>query len=319
MALRERINISPARYRTVTRVALAAMIGIVFTGAAVRLTGSGLGCPDWPKCFGGVIAPAETPAIIEYSNRLLTGVVAAAAILAAVLGFFRRPYRRELEILAVLLPVGVLLQVILGAITVMTELHYGFVMAHYIVSMVLVDAAFALAWCATYEPGDRPRAKDRLGVWSVRALLPLGAITVAAGTAATAAGPHAGAGKTGELVPRLELVGDDTLLWVVQRHGALAVVFGLATIASILILRREGGEHRAIKPLLVVVGLLAAQGLIGIGQWQLELPAAIVWVHIVFAVFTWLAVLWSVGAAGLLEGELARYGKRRADSAALKA
>lgn len=303
MALRDRYEVSPSAYRIITRIALAAMIGIVFTGAAVRLTGSGLGCPDWPKCFGGVIAPAKTPAIIEYSNRLITGVVGIAAILAALLGIFRRPYRRELEILAVVLPIGVLVQIILGAVTVLTELHYGFVMAHYVVSMVLVDAAFALAWCATYEPGDRPRAKDRLGVWSVRALLPIGALTVFAGTAATAAGPHAGASGTGELVPRLRLVGDDTLSWMVQRHGALAVIFGTATLATIAVLMRTGGERRAVKPLLAVVALLAAQGVIGIAQWQLELPAAMVWVHVVFAVFTWLAVLWSVGAAGLLEGE----------------
>lgn len=319
MSLRERIEISPSTYRTVTRVALAAMVLIVFTGAAVRLTGSGLGCPDWPKCDESLVAPAETHAIIEYSNRLLTGFVGLAAIAAALLGLFRKPYRRELELLAILLPLGVLSQGVLGGLTVLTDLNFWLVMAHYVLSMVLIDAAFALAWCATYEPGQRPRAKDRLGVWSVRALIPLGILTVTAGTAATAAGPHPGSRGTGEIVERLTVFGDNTLLRVVQAHGTIAVIFGLAVIAVIAILRRPGGERRAVKPLVAVLGLLALQGVVGIGQWQLELPAEIVWVHIVLAVTTWIAVLWSVGAAGLLEGELERERPGSADANAAKA
>ena len=304
MALRDRIEVSPSLYRLITRVALASLALIVFTGAAVRLTGSGLGCPDWPKCYGGVVAPAKTHAIIEYSNRVLSGFVGLAAIAAAVLGLFRKPYRRELEVLAVLLPLGVVAQAVLGGFTVKSGLKPGYVMAHYVLSMMILDAAFALAWCASFERGERPRAKDKLGVWSVRALLPLGAMTVFVGTAATAAGPHAGAKGTGEIVPRLRIAGDDTLAWIVQRHAAIAIVFGVATLAVIAIQKRPASEGRAIKPLICVVGLIAAQGLIGIGQWLLELPSAIVWVHVVFAVLTWLCVLWSVGSAGLLEGEL---------------
>lgn len=310
MALRDRIEISPSSYRLITRIALVAMAAIVLTGAAVRLTGSGLGCPDWPKCSDSIVAPAETHAIIEYSNRLFTGIVGISAIAAAVLGLFRKPYRRELELLAVLLPIGVLSQAVLGGITVLTDLNFWAVMAHYVLSMILIDAAFALAWCATFEPGQRPRARDRLGVWSVRALIPLGAVTVIAGTAATAAGPHPGSRGTGEIVERLRAFGEDTLLTLVQAHGTLAVVFGVAVIAVIAILRREGGERRAVKPLLWVLALLAVQGAVGITQWQLELPAEMVWVHIALAVSTWLAVLWSVGSAGLLEGE---FEQRRKD------
>jgi cytochrome c oxidase assembly protein subunit 15 len=303
MALRDRYEVSPKTYRIVTRLALASLALIVLTGAAVRLTGSGLGCPDWPKCFGGVIAPAKTPAVIEYSNRVLSGIVAVATIAAAVLGLFRRPYRRELEILAVLLPLGVVAQAVLGAIVVKTGLNPWTVMAHYIPSMLILDASFALAWCATYEPGERTRAGDRLGVWSVRALIPLGALMVFAGTAATASGVHTGAGRTGEVVPRLDLFGSSTLQWIVASHATIAAVFGLAVIVVIAILRRPGGERRAVKPLLFVLGLLALQGAIGISQWLLKLPAGLVWVHITVAVSLWLCVLWSVGAAGLLTGE----------------
>lgn len=306
MKLRERFEVSPRTFQTATRVALGSLALIVLTGAAVRLTGSGLGCPDWPKCFGGVVAPAKTHAVIEYSNRVLSGFVGLAAIAVAIMGWFRRPYRRELEVLAVLLPLGVVAQAVLGGFTVRSGLEPGYVMAHYILSMLILDAAFALAWCATYEPGDRPRATDKLGVWSVRALIPMGAMTVMVGTAATAAGPHAGASGTGEIVPRLDIFGSDSLRWLVQRHGALGVVLGLTIIAVIVILRRAGGERRAIRPLLFVLGLLALQGVIGITQWMTKLPSGLVWVHVTVAVITWLCILWAVGSAGLLEGEAHR-------------
>ena len=304
MGLRERIQVSPELFRTATRVALFAVAGIILTGAAVRLTGSGLGCPDWPKCYGKFVAPGnDTPAVIEYSNRVITGLVSIAAIGTAIMGWFRRPFRKELEVLAVLLPIGVAAQAVLGAIVVGQELVWWTVSIHFILSMLLMDAAFALAWCATYEPGDRPRAKDTVGVWSVRALLPIGVTTMTLGALATAAGPHTGAGRTGETVHRLTIFGDDTLSRMVFSHGTAAVIFGLAVIAVIFILRRPGGERRALKPLYVVLGLLAAQGAVGITQWQLELPSALVWVHVLLIVLMWLAVLWSIGAAGLLERE----------------
>ncbi|MCX6388621.1 MAG: COX15/CtaA family protein [Solirubrobacterales bacterium] len=303
MRLRDRFEVSPSRFRLVTRLALASLALIVLTGAAVRLTGSGLGCPDWPKCFGGVVAPARTHAVIEYSNRVLSGFVGLVAIAAAIMGWFRKPYRRELEILAVILPLGVVAQAVLGGFTVRSGLEPGYVMAHYILSMLILDAAFALAWCATFEPGARTRATDRLGVWSVRALIPIGATTVMVGTAATAAGPHAGASGTGEIVPRLDIAGHDTLRWMVQRHGVLAVCFGLAVLVVIFILRRPGGERRAQKPLVYVLGLLTLQGIVGISQWFLKLPSQLVWVHVSLAVILWLCVLWAVGSAGLLESE----------------
>jgi cytochrome c oxidase assembly protein subunit 15 len=126
------------------------------------------------------------------------------------------------------------------------------------------------------------------------------------GTAVTAAGPHAGASGTGEIVPRLDIAGSGTLRWMVQRHGAMAIIFGLSIIAVILLLRREGGERRAIKPLLVALLFVAAQGGVGLSQWALKLPSGLVWVHVTLAVGNWLAILWSVGSAGLLEGEFTK-------------
>src|SRR3954471_3609969 len=264
--LKSRLEISPQRYAQVTLVALVALALIVVTGAGVRLTGSGLGCPDWPKCYGGTVPPLDTHAVIEYGNRLLTGFVGFAVIAAAVLAFFRKPYRWHLALFGVLLPLGVVGQAVLGALVVKYHLAPGLVMSHFILSMLLLDASFALAWCSRYEPGERRTSSDRLGVWSVRGLIPLGQLTILAGTIATASGPHAGAHE-GQLVHRFDFEGTGTLEWVVQRHSAIAALFGVAAIAVWLLLQRQGGDGRALRPLTLVIALLAAQGAVGGIQW----------------------------------------------------
>jgi cytochrome c oxidase assembly protein subunit 15 len=276
------------------------VVAIVFTGAAVRLTGSGLGCPDWPKCYGGTVPPADTHAVIEYANRLFTGVVGISVIAAALLAFRRRPYRWHLALFGGLLPVGVICQAILGALVVEYDLAPGLVMGHFILSMALLDAAFALFWCSRYEPDERRRSSDRLGVWALRALIPLGQLTIVAGTISTGSGPHAGAHE-GQLVHRFDFRGGETLRWMVERHSVIAALFGLGAIAVWLLLGREGGDRRARRPLAIVIALLAAQGAIGGVQYALELPAELVWVHVAVATVTWAAMLWTVATAGRLE------------------
>jgi cytochrome c oxidase assembly protein subunit 15 len=298
--LKSRLEISPRRYAQVTLVALAALSLIVLTGAAVRLTGSGLGCPDWPKCYGGSTPPLESHAVIEYGNRVLTGFVGFAVIAASALAWFRRPYRWHLALFGALLPIGVIGQAILGALVVEYHLAPGLVMSHFILSMMLLDAAFALAWCSRYEPWERRRSPDRLSVWAVRALIPLGQLTILAGTIATASGPHAGAHE-GQLVHRFDFEGSATLEWVVQRHALVATIYGLAAIGVWLLLRRPGADSRALRPLTLVISLLALQGVAGGIQWALELPAGIVWIHVAIATGNWLAMLWTVAAAGRLE------------------
>jgi heme a synthase len=247
--------------------------------------------------------------VVEFGNRMVTGLVGLVVIAAAGLAFLRRPYRRHLAILGVLLPLGVVSQAVLGGLVVRYDLNPYLVMSHFILSMLLLDASFALAWCSRYEPWERGRSSDRLGVWAVRGLIPLGQLTIAAGTVATASGPHAGA-HAGQLVRRFDFEGAGTLEWVVQRHAVLAAAFGLATIGVWLLLRRPGGDRRALRPLTVVIGLLALQGLIGGLQWWLKLPSEIVWVHVALATVTWLAMLWTVATAGRLDPRKARPGSR---------
>jgi heme a synthase len=301
--MRDRLRITPQLYAKVALIALGALALIVLTGAGVRLTGSGLGCPDWPKCYGQTVPPLNTHAVIEFGNRVLTGFVGLAVIAASVLAWFRRPFRWHLALFGALLPLGVIGQAVLGGEVVRHHLAPGLVMSHFILSMLLLDAAFALAWCSRYEPGERRASSDRLGVWAVRSLIPLGQLTIAAGTVATASGPHAGA-HAGQLVRRFDFEGTGTLEWVVQRHAVLATVFGLAAIAVWLLLRRPRGDDRAVRPLTAVIGLLAVQGVVGGVQWALKLPSEIVWLHVSLAVATWLAMLWTVAVAGRLEPRL---------------
>jgi heme a synthase len=300
-SLRNRFEISPHRYAQVTTLALIGLGLIVLSGAAVRLTDSGLGCPDWPQCYGAGQHPAlESHAIIESSNRIITGLLGVVVIAAAVLAFFRRPYRKHLAIFGILLPIGVVCQAILGALVVKFDLRPELVMLHFLLSMALLDASFALFWCSRYEPWDRRRSSDRKGVWAVRCLVPLGQLTILAGTIATGSGPHAGEFE-GQLVKRFTFKGGDTLEWVVQRHAVLAAIYGFAAIGVWFYLRRKGGDRRAIKPLTVVLFLLLAQGILGYVQWELELPSEIVWFHVALATFNWLAMLWTIAAAGRLE------------------
>jgi cytochrome c oxidase assembly protein subunit 15 len=292
-----RRTVTPLEYRRIAELALVFLVLIVFTGAAVRLSGSGLGCPDWPKCYGKVAPPLETHAVIEFGNRILSGIVGLVAAGAGLLAFRRRPFRRDLAIIGMLLPLGVMGQAVLGGFTVRNHLAPGFVMGHFALSMLILIAAVALIWRARWEPGDRRRASDRLAVWSVRGLLGLGALTILVGTAATAAGPHAGGAGTGDEIDRLEWKGADTLDWAIHQHGRIATVLGLAALAVWFLLRRRGAEPEARQAMTLTCVLLAVQGVVGAVQYRLELPAEIVWIHVALAACLWLSLLWATAAA----------------------
>ena len=310
--LRERTNgytVTPEQYVRVAYVALGALTLIVLTGAAVRLTGSGLGCPTWPKCYGNVYPPLSTHAVIEFSNRLITVPVSIAAGAAWLGALRRRPYRRDLMWLGALLPLGVVGQAVLGGFTVKGALDYGWVMGHFALSMLILLAAVVLAWRASHEPHEerhdgrsayRPAAdavSDRTIVGAARALVALGALTIFAGTAATAAGPHAG-GSPGQRINRLSFDGRGTMDFVIHRHAEIAFVFSLAAVGLWWLARRRAAPPAVQRPLTVVCVLLALQGVVGLDQYETHLPTELVWVHVALACGAWLAVLWAACAAG---------------------
>ncbi len=294
-----RRTLTPAQYVVVAEIALGAMTLIVLTGAAVRLTGSGLGCPTWPRCYGHIYPPLNSHAVIEFGNRTLTAPVSIAAGLAWVLAYRRRPYRRDLMWIAALLPLGVVAQAVLGGLTVKGQLDYGWVMAHFALSMLIIAAAVALVWRARHEPGERSPFPDRRTVWLTRGLIPLGALTIVAGTAATAAGPHAG-GSPGQNINRLTFDGSGTMDFVIHRHGEIGLVFGLAAVGLWWWLGRrplDATVHRAVTWLCC---LMAAQGFVGFVQYEAHLPTELVWVHVGLSCAVWIAALWAVAAAGRL-------------------
>jgi heme a synthase len=299
--MRDRIRISPRLYFLISAVALVALTLIVLTGAAVRVTGSGLGCPSWPNCYsdGRLVAETNSHALIEFSNRMLTSFVGFAAGAAGLLAFFRRPFRRDLAVLGMVLPLGVVAQAVLGGLTVWYGLAPGYVMGHYALSAAILVAAGALAWRA--HPGFNPAAGvtvDRATARGVWALFGLGAITLAVGTAATAAGPHAGGSGTGDVVNRLDFRGADTVSWLINRHGALATALGLLAVVTWWLARRGGAPDVLRERLTRICLLMAVQGVVGIVQFRLELPAEIVWVHVALATLLWVGIVLAAAQVG---------------------
>jgi cytochrome c oxidase assembly protein subunit 15 len=335
-ALGERTNgytVTPAQYVKLSIAALVALTVIVLTGAAVRLTGSGLGCPTWPKCYGNLYPPLQSHALIEFSNRVLSVPVVLAAGFAWLGAVRRRPYRRDLARLGALLPLGVIAQAVLGGFTVKGALDYGWVMGHFALSMLILVAAVILVWRATREPQQagagalaagtpalpiapaQAAAERTVTLWS-RALVALGALTIFAGTAATASGPHAG-GSPGQKINRLDFDGKGTMDFVIHRHAEIAFIFSLASVALWWYARRQHAAQNVQRPLRILCVLLALQGAVGLDQYETHLPAGLVWVHVGLACSAWIAVLWTALVSGALERSRATSASQRvADSPA---
>ncbi len=332
--LRERTNgytVTPQQYAYTAYVALGALTLIVLTGAAVRLTGSGLGCPTWPKCYGEVYPPLNTHAVIEFSNRVVTVPVVIAAGAAWLFALRRRPYRRDLMWLGALLPLGVIGQAVLGGFTVRGALDYGWVMGHFALSMLILLASALLAWRAGEQPiatssragtngggaisarstsdggssagggstavgAGRP-VRDRTLLRATRALVALGALTIFAGTAATAAGPHAG-GSPGQKINRLDFDGRGTMDFVIHRHAEIALVLQPRRCRAVVAgARRRDAAPVVQRSLTVLCVLLALQGVVGLDQYETHLPTELVWVHVGLACGAWLAAIWAACAA----------------------
>lgn len=286
--LSSRLSIST--YRRITFVALVALYTIVVTGALVRLTGSGLGCSDWPRCSESRFIDVSTGhGAIEQVNRLFTGVVAFSVILA-VLGSVRLTQRRRtLTWLSVGLVGGVLAQVIIGAIVVLTGLNPWANMAHFLVSMILLATAMVL-FRATQ---DAPRqtsdpvatAPARPGSRLVIAVITLGTCALVTGTVVTATGPHAG---------DEDAVRFGFAISSVARVHSIAVIATLSMVLALLLhTRRHDRKSSAVleEKARVLLGVGALQGLVGYVQYFADVPALLVAFHVTLAAGVWLALV----------------------------
>lgn len=260
-------------------------IGIVFTGGVVRITGSGLGCSDWPTCDGSNIAPvagqdhADWQAFIEFGNRLLTFVVLAAAVAVVVQMRRTGPHPRRIHLLAWGLPAGVLGQAVLGGVTVLTGLSPYTVAAHFLLSMVLI--AIAVAFHERIRPPDPHPAVPR-GVQHATTALAVVAFTVLVlGTIVTGAGPHGG--DLG--APRFPV---DIRLAAIAHADAVWMLVGL-TVATLAVTWRTAPPRFRVA-LTALLVLEMAQGTIGYTQYVLGIPPSLVSLHVLGAAVLWAAV-----------------------------
>jgi cytochrome c oxidase assembly protein subunit 15 len=264
--------------RTVRRLALASVVanaGIVVTGGAVRLTDSGLGCPTWPRCTESTYTPtaaSDAHGLIEFGNRMLTFVLVAVVAATLVAVIRQAPRRPALVRSATLLVLGIPAQAVLGGITVRTGLNPWTVMAHFLLSMVLVGIAVVLHWRASEGDGP-PRVLVPPPLQQLaRAVLAVVALTLVAGTVVTGSGPHSGDAKAARTGFNPESVS--------QLHADLVMLLVGLSVALWLAVRAVGGPSRAAGILLVVV---LGQGAVGWTQYFTDLPVALVAVHMVGA------------------------------------
>ena len=277
-----RVQLSPERYRAITVGALVALMVIVVTGAAVRLTGSGLGCDDWPRCSDErLIDVSSNHAAIEQINRLFTGLV-ALAVIAAVLGsLWRVPRRRDLTLLSLGLVAGVVGQIVLGGVTVLVDLHPAAVQGHLLLSMVLVGTAVVLVHRAG-EPDEGTRTTVVTGASStmVWALATATGVAIVTGTVVTGAGPHAGDEEARRF--------DVSISAVARVHGVTVMIaLAVAATLAVWLTRRPDDRHRLGTPLSswVFVGLL--QAAIGYTQYFNDVPPLLVGLHVAGATVLW--------------------------------
>jgi heme a synthase len=259
--------------------------GIAVTGAIVRVTASGLGCPTWPQCFPGSFTPvpvAEVPVVhqvVEFSNRMITLLVVLTAALA-VLAVTRARRRREVLIYAWLMPASTVVQAVIGGITVLTGLLWWTVAIHLVASMTMVWLA-VLLFVKVGEPDDglpAPVVPKPLRQLTVLSALVLAAILVT-GTLVTGAGPHAGDKSLDRTVPRLQV----EITTLVHAHSSLLVAYLSLLVALGFALIAVKAPRSVMLRLGVLVVLVCAQGLIGTVQFFTGVPPALVAVHVLGA------------------------------------
>jgi cytochrome c oxidase assembly protein subunit 15 len=272
--------VSAETFRRLTYLALVALFLIVVTGATVRLTDSGLGCENWPRCGNTFLPQQGSHAFIEFGNRVV-GIVVGLSTLAAALAGWRTPATpRWLVRGAVALPLLVLAQGILGGITVLVHLHPLIVMGHFLLSLFAVALAVVVALGAHEVSRGRRLAftPDELA-WLALALLPPTLVLVVTGTLVTAAGPHSG----GKDVKRF-----GNLVDAVHVHVGAAAMFGvgfLVLLGFLLRRRHAGAVDRRLG--LAVLAVLVAQMAVGDVQWREHLPWWLVLVHVGLATAVW--------------------------------
>jgi len=279
--------VGPRPFLRLTQVALVAVVLNIVTGAAVRLSDSGLGCPDWPTCARHHLTPPLSlhPAV-EFGNRMVVVVLCVLAVVTLVAASRRAPARRDLVWLSAGLVGGVVAEAVLGAVVVVTKLNPYVVMTHFMLGIAVLTDALALTLRAGREPvdGARSPAVDRRTTTVSRAMVALLALALAAGSATTGAGPHAG-GPGAKRVPV-------ALADMARVHSGLVLALVALTLVALVLLGRGGAPDAALHRARLLLAAMALQGVVGYTQYFSHLPPLLVGVHVFGAVVVWTAMLW---------------------------
>jgi cytochrome c oxidase assembly protein subunit 15 len=295
-------QLSPPAFQRVALAAVWALGLTIVSGAAVRLTGSGLGCPDWPKCTAsGVVAPLQFHAWVEFGNRLINAVVSIASLGALAAALVRAPRRRDLTLLSAGLVVGLIAEVGLGALVVKYKLAPGLVMTHFLLGLVFLGDAVLLHYRAGLPdpatPPTRPppaappttaaTAKVRLvgpiPLALSRLLLLATAVAVTLGTVVTSTGPHGGD-------PKARRFGF-SLHSVAQLHGTSVEVLLAITLLTLWSLTRSQAPASVIRRAEIMLLAMVAQAAVGYTQYFNGDPVGLVAVHVAGASVLIVAVL----------------------------
>jgi heme a synthase len=276
-------RVSPQAF---TKFALASFIAsalIVLSGAAVRLTGSGLGCPDWPSCYHNRFTSSlSLHPLVEFSNRMVTAVYFVVLIATVIAAHLRSTRRHDLIWLSWLLIFGLIGDAVLGGIVVYTHLNPWLVAMHMWISLGMLVIAIVLHHRSRYDyaPGARADVASPLTRKAALALSTVFAVVIMTGTGATGTGPHAGGFQGQDVAKRLPIALKDAVF----AHSAIAMVFLGMVLALFLLLESSGGPARLRGGARRLLYVAIAQGAIGFTQYATHLPAWLVELHVLGAV-----------------------------------
>jgi heme a synthase len=275
--------VSPAILQRLTYVALGSLLLIVVSGATVRLTASGLGCENWPRCGDTFLPPKDYHALIEFGNRGVGFIVGLVTLAAAIAALRVEGLPRWLVAAAWALPVTVLLQGVLGGITVLVELHPLTVMGHFLLSLLAVGVGVVVVVGVREFIARRPLHPPLAANWLALVLVPSALALVVTGTLVTAAGPHSG----GEEIRRFGVLPE-----ALHLHIGATALFGIVYAGLVISLLRARPTPRVEVAIAAsVLALLLVQMVIGEVQWRTELPWGLVLVHVALATTVWAGVV----------------------------
>jgi cytochrome c oxidase assembly protein subunit 15 len=271
--------------RPVALASVIANVGIVITGGAVRLTGSGLGCSTWPRCTpeSYVVTPElGVNGLIEFGNRTLTFVLAIIAVAGFVVALRQQPRRPRLVKLSVMAALGIPAQAVVGGITVLTDLNPWVVGLHFLASMAVIAAAYAF-WRAAAETDAPPAPTVPTALRHLTLLLTVSSAAVlVVGTFVTGSGPHAG-----DVDARRNGLDPQT---IAQAHADLVFLLVGLAVASWFAFRAVRARDAEVRTAWLIA-IIAAQGFVGFVQYATHLPAVLVGVHMAGSCAVWLATL----------------------------